>query len=155
MEIKIPGCKNYKIENLVFDLNGTIACDGQLIEGVEEGINKLASDFKIFVLTADTNGNAEKILKNLKAEVIIIDKKDGSKFKADFVEKLGRKSVIAVGNGNNDAQMLKNSEIGIAVLGPEGTAREALLGSSLIVRDILDVLDIISKPQRLKATLRK
>ena len=155
MEIRIPGCKNYKIENLVFDLNGTIACDGKLIEGVEEGINKLASDFKIFVLTADTNDNAEKILKNLKVELIIVDKKDGSKFKTDFVEDIGRKSVIAVGNGNNDAQMLKNAEIGIAVLGPEGTAREAMLGSSLIVRDILDVIDIISKPQRLKATLRK
>jgi P-type E1-E2 ATPase len=155
MEIKIPGCKNYKIEKLVFDLNGTIACDGNLINGVKERINNLADNFDIYVLTADTNGNAEIILQDLKAKLVIIDQRDGSRFKADYVEKLGRKSVIAVGNGNNDAQMLKNAEIGIAVMGPEGIAREAFLGASLIVKNINDVLDIIAKPQRLKATLRK
>lgn len=155
MEIKIPGCKNYKIEKLVFDLNGTIACDGNLIDGVKERINNLADNFDIYILTADTNGNAEFVLQDLKAKLVIIDQRDGSRFKADYVEKLGRKSVIAVGNGNNDAQMLKNAEIGIAVMGPEGIAREAFLGASLIVKNINDVLDIIAKPQRLKATLRK
>ena len=109
----------------------------------------------IYILTADTFGTAGELLKDLKAELVVIDHEDGSKFKADFVEKLGRKRVIAVGNGNNDAQMLKNAELGIAVIGPEGTAKGAFLGAELISRDINNVISIISNPQRLKATLRK
>jgi len=155
LNINIPGCKNFNVEKIVFDLNGTIACDGKLIEGIKEGINSLAEKFDIYILTADTFGTAEKLLKELKAELVVVDNCDCSKFKADFVEKLGRKRVIAVGNGNNDAQMLKNAELGIAVIGPEGTAKRALLGAELISRDINDVIEIISNPERLKATLRK
>lgn len=155
LDINIPGCKSLKIEKIVFDLNGTLACDGELIAGVKEGINRLAEEFELYVLTADTLGNAESLLKDLKVEVVIIEGNDGSKFKADFVEKLGRKRVIAVGNGNNDAQMLKNAELGIAVIGPEGTARGALMGAELISREINDVFDLISNPERIRATLRK
>jgi P-type E1-E2 ATPase len=155
LDINIPGCKNLKVEKIVFDLNGTLACDGELIAGVKEGINRLAEEFELYVLTADTLGNAENLLKDLNVELVIIEGNDGSKFKADFVEKLGRKRVIAVGNGNNDAQMLKNAELGIAVIGPEGTARGALLGAELISREINDVFDLISNPERIRATLRK
>ncbi|PUU91522.1 MAG: haloacid dehalogenase domain-containing protein hydrolase [Halanaerobium sp.] len=155
LNINIPGCKNLKVEKIVFDLNGTLACDGELIAGVKEGINRLAEEFELYVLTADTLGNAENLLKDLNVELVIIEGNDGSKFKADFVEKLGRKRVIAVGNGNNDAQMLKNAELGIAVIGPEGTARGALMGAELISREINDVFDLISNPERIRATLRK
>ncbi|MGP3777561.1 HAD family hydrolase [Halanaerobium saccharolyticum] len=155
LDINIPGCKSLKVEKIVFDLNGTLACDGELIAGVKEGINRLAEEFELYVLTADTLGNAENLLKDLNIELVIIEGNDGSKFKADFVEKLGRKRVIAVGNGNNDAQMLKNAELGIAVIGPEGTARGALMGAELISREINDVFDLISNPERIRATLRK
>ncbi|MFN2340554.1 MAG: HAD family hydrolase [Halanaerobium sp.] len=155
LNINIPGCKKLKVEKIVFDLNGTIACDGRLIEGVKEGVNKLAEEFKIYVLTADTLGNAEELMAELKVELVIIKGSDGSKFKADFVEKLGRKRVIAVGNGNNDAQMLKNADLGIAVIGPEGIAKGALLGAEMISRNINEVLAIISNPERIRATLRK
>jgi len=155
LNINIPGCKKLTVEKIIFDLNGTIACDGKLIKGVKEGINRLAEDFEVYILTADTFGTAAELLKELNAELVVIDDRDGIKFKADFVEKLGRKKVIAVGNGNNDAQMLKNAELGIAVIGPEGTAKGALLGAELISRNINDVFAMILNPQRLKATLRK
>jgi len=155
LDINIPGWKKLRTTKILFDLNGTIACGGELIEGVKEGINSLAEDFEVYIITADTFGTAGKLLKDLKAELVVIDTDDGSKFKADFVEKLGRKRVIAVGNGNNDAQMLKKAELGIAVFGPEAAARGALLEADMISRDINDVFKIISNPQRLKATLRK
>ncbi len=155
MKLNIPSYKNLELEKIVFDLNGTIACDGSLIKGVKTEINSLAADFDIYILTADTFGTATKLLEDLKAELVIVDSTDGSKFKADFVEKLGCKNVIAVGNGNNDALMLKKAELAIAVIGPEGTASRAIMEADLISREINDVLAIISKPQRLKATLRK
>jgi len=155
LNLNIPNYKKIEIDKIVFDLNGTIACDGSLIKGVKAGINNLAADFDIYILTADTFGTAAELLKDLKAELVIIDSSDGSKFKADFVEKLGYKNVIAVGNGNNDVQMLKKAEIGIAVIGPEGTAGGALREADLISREINDVLAMLSKPKRLQATLRK
>lgn len=155
MILKIPAYKNLEIKNIVFDLNGTIACDGSLISGVKKGINRLAAEFKIYILTADTFGTAADLLKELQAELIIIDSSDGSNFKADFVEKLGSKNVIAVGNGNNDALMLRKAELGIAVLGPEGTAGRAMLEADLISREINEALAVLSKPKRIQATLRK
>ncbi|MGM0548871.1 MAG: HAD family hydrolase [Bacillota bacterium] len=155
LSLKIPGCKNLRVNKIVFDLNGTLACDGSLIKGVKKGINDLAKNFEIYILTADTFGTAAELLKDLKAELVIIDTDNGSRFKADFVENLGRKSVIAIGNGNNDAQMLKNAELGIAVLGPEGAAREAFLGAAMLCHKINDVFEILAHPRRLKATLRK
>ncbi|RCW41857.1 MULTISPECIES: HAD family hydrolase [unclassified Halanaerobium] len=155
LTLEIPKFKDLEVDTIVFDLNGTIACDGHLITGVRAEINKLAEDFKIYVLTADTFGTAENLLADLNAELEVIDSDSGSEYKYNFVKKLGSSRVIAVGNGNNDAKMLKEAEVGIAVIGPEGAAFSALQNADLTAKDIIDVLDIISKPRRLKASLRK
>lgn len=154
-KIKIPEFKDLEVDRIVFDLNGTIACDGHLTAGVTAGINKLAEDFKIYVLTADTFGTAETLLADLNAELEVIDTDSGSEYKYNFVKKMDSSRVIAVGNGNNDVEMLKEAELGIAVIGPEGAAFNAMQNADLVVKDIIDVLDIIAKPRRLKASLRK
>jgi hypothetical protein len=41
------------------------------------------------------------------------------------------------------------------VLSPEGTAVETLLGSDLLTSNIFEALDILDKPLRIVATLRK
>jgi soluble P-type ATPase len=51
--------------------------------------------------------------------------------------------------------MLKEAKIGICVLSPEGTALETMIQSDLVVPDIITALTILSKPKRLKASLRK
>ena len=75
--------------------------------------------------------------------------------KAFFVRELGPETVVAVGNGANDAAMLGEAAIGIAVLGPEGLALDALLAADVIVPNILAALDLLQDPSRLVATLRK
>ncbi|MCK8828489.1 hypothetical protein MWH25_12205 [Natroniella acetigena] len=50
-----------EINKIVFDLNGTLACDGVLIKGIKESLNKLANSYKIYILTADTFGTAGEI----------------------------------------------------------------------------------------------
>ena len=45
MIVKIPGRETVEIKNVLFDYNGTIAIDGQLIEGVAKSINELSADF--------------------------------------------------------------------------------------------------------------
>jgi soluble P-type ATPase len=56
MLIKIPGNKDLQLEHLVLDFNGTLACDGRLIQGVRERLKAMADQIKIHVLTADTFG---------------------------------------------------------------------------------------------------
>jgi len=41
MDITIPGTGKWRIKQLVLDLNGTIALDGKIIEGVAERLNHL------------------------------------------------------------------------------------------------------------------
>jgi soluble P-type ATPase len=68
---------------------------------------------------------------------------------------LGADQVIAIGNGSNDAAMLREAAVGIAVLGPEGLALDALLAADVAAPDILTALDLLRDPARLIATLRK
>lgn len=46
--------------------------------------------------------------------------------KREFVWELDPTSCAAIGNGRNDAEMLAEVALGIAVLGPEGLSRAAL-----------------------------
>jgi P-type E1-E2 ATPase len=75
--------------------------------------------------------------------------------KAAFVRGLGAEHVVAIGNGANDAAMLQKAAIGIAVLGPEGLALEALLAADVVAPDILTALELLQDPARLVATLRR
>jgi soluble P-type ATPase len=71
------------------------------------------------------------------------------------VEQLGTEQVVAIGNGANDAQMLSAAALGIAILGREGLASEALQAADLVVGGIEDALDLLLHPPRLIATLRR
>ena len=68
---------------------------------------------------------------------------------------LAAEKVVAIGNGSNDAAMLREAAIGLAVLGPEGLALDAMLAADAVVPDILAGLDMLADPSRLAATLRK
>jgi soluble P-type ATPase len=50
--------------------------------------------------------------------------------------------------------MLSAAALGIAVLGPEGLAREAWEAADILTPDILAALDLLLHPQRLVATWR-
>ena len=71
------------------------------------------------------------------------------------MRRIGAASVAAVGQGANDAGMLRAAAVGIAVMSPEGLAVETLHAADVVVSDILDALELLEKPIRLVATLRK
>ena len=62
---------------------------------------------------------------------------------------------VAVGQGANDARMLRAAALGICVLSPEGTAVETLVGADLVVANIFEALDLLEKPIRIVASLRE
>ena len=83
MIIKIPGRETVEIKNVIFDYNGTIAIDGQLIEGVAKSINELSSDFNFHVITADTFGSVNNALKDVICTVIKISEQNQDQTKVD------------------------------------------------------------------------
>ena len=150
VSMEIPGGPTL-FTNLVLDFTGTLAQGGTLVPGVGDRLRRLASSLRITVLTADTFGTVEREMTGLPVSVQIIA--DGRE-KAEIVGGLGADEVIAVGNGRNDIPMMKVAGLGIAVMGPEGSAAGLLPVADVVTRDINDALDLVLDPLRLKATLR-
>jgi P-type E1-E2 ATPase len=158
MDLTIPGRDTYQLRHLVLDVNGTVAVGGQLIEGVKERLLALRrTGLEIHWITADTRGRQAALDEALgwpAVRISVDDSRDEAVQKASFVQELGAEHVVVIGNGSNDVDMLRQAAIGIAVLGPEGLAMDALLAAHLVVADILAGLDLLMDPMRLVATLR-
>ncbi|AEH44834.1 hypothetical protein Thein_0960 [Thermodesulfatator indicus DSM 15286] len=155
-KLEIPRVGMLEIKHLVLDFNGTLSVDGQVKTGVKEKLLELSKDLEIHVVTADTFGKAKKTLIDVDCKVHILPPEEAhDELKLKYVEELGAKNVCAIGNGSNDALMLAEAGLGIAVLMEEGMSREAFLAADVLVKDINDALDLLLKPLRLKATLRR
>lgn len=155
IELNIPGRGELRIEHLVLDVNGTLAIDGQLIEGVQKRLTNLRSRLQIHLITADTLGRQSVIDQQLGLSAVRIAAGNESVQKTGYVNQLGTSRVAAIGQGANDSGMLKAAGLGIAIQSPEGLATETLLAADLLVPNILDALDLFDKPLRLIASLRK
>lgn len=152
--IDIPGDEALPLKYLILDYNGTIACDGELLPGVEDALLELSENLSVHVLTADTFGSVQNALKDMPCESVVIPKDRQAEAKANFIRRLGANHCVCVGNGRNDARMLKEAALGIAVIQSEGCAVEALLAADIVTLNILDALDLMIHPLRLAATLR-
>ncbi len=154
LEIQIPGFGDLSLKHLVMDFNGTMAVDGLRLEGVKELVEELSQIMEIHVLTADTFGQAVKQLEDLPLSLSIISKKDQDKAKLEYIDKLGATSCVCIGNGRNDALMLKKARIGIALIQKEGASVTALNSADIICRSVTDALKLFTEKGRLIATLR-
>ncbi len=153
--IDIPGWGNMEVENVVLDLNGTLATDGKIPSELKKKINTLAGQVKIYVLTADTQGTAAEEIREMKVELVKVKGEDSKEGKFDFLKSLDLEKTVAMGNGNNDELILKEAALGVATLGDEGISVTALKQADIMVKDISDGLDLLLKPKRLIATLRE
>jgi len=154
VEIVIPGSESLRIEHLILDYNGTLAEDGELIEGVVEKMGELAGHLQLHVLTANTHGTVEEKLAGLPCSVRIIGAEAQDLRKEEYVVAVGPKMVAAVGNGRNDHLMLRTAVLGICLIQKEGASGRALQAADVVCTNILDVLDLFLHPARLTATLR-
>lgn len=154
IKVAIPGKGEFELKHVVFDVNGTLAVDGHLLPGIPELLAALKDHLEIHLLTADTHGKQAEIDLILNQKANRVKAGNEARQKADYVKKLGAKNTVAVGQGANDFLMLKSAVIGICTLSAEGTALETLLGSDLVVPDIITALNILLNPTRLIASLR-
>jgi len=155
IELNIPGRGRLQLEHLVCDLNGTVALDGTLPEGMVRKLNALRDRLKVHLVSADTLGSLATIERQLKIEAVRIDPLEEAEQKAAFIRSLGAEQVAAIGQGANDAAMLKEAALGICVLSLEGAAVETLLAADLILPGIFPALELFDKPLRIVSSLRK
>ena len=152
--VEIPGSGSLLIKDVLLDFNGTIAIDGKIIDGVKEKINALANQIAFHVITADTFGSVERELRGVDCSLLIIGKEKQAEAKETLLNRLGAEHTIAVGNGANDALMVKAAVLGVAVLQEEGLATGTLLASDILIQGIEDLFAYFEKPERLVACLR-
>jgi len=152
IHIDIPGSEPLNVTDLLLDFTGTLSCDGVLIPGVAERLKALGNKLHITVLTADTFGTAEKQLDGLPVHFHRIQTGTDKEI---FISGLEPHQTAAIGNGRNDIQMVRLAGLGIAVVGPEGCAGGLVAVAKVVCRDILDALDLLQNPLRIKATLRE
>lgn len=142
------------LEHLVLDYNGTLAIDGKLIDGVKDRIETLSNSLNIHVITANTFGSAHQNLAGANTSLVIINRGNEVQQKADFVKSLNPQTVVPIGNGANDALMLKQSALGITVMQAEGASTQALMNADIACNSIIDALGLLLNPLRIAATLR-
>lgn len=153
-KIALPNKTDLIIENIVFDYNGTLAVDGLPLPGVRKRLLELTDSLNVYILTSDTHGIVRAQLEGLPLTIRIMSSRDHLREKEDFIHQLGSLKTIAVGNGNNDAGMLRAAAVGIAVLGREGLAVKAVDRADLIFSDITHLFETLASPARLTASLR-
>jgi soluble P-type ATPase len=154
LEINLPGAQPLRLTHLILDYNGTLACDGSILTGVAARLKILANDLEIHMVTADTFGNVRTQVANLPVQLVVIPPDNQAQAKSNYLDSLGPATSVAIGNGRNEALMLKQAVLGIGVVQTEGAAIEALLVADVVLPSIIDALDLLLHPDRLKATLR-
>ena len=153
LTIQIPGRELLTLSHLVLDYNGTIAEDGEIIEGIRPRLAELSKDLSIYVITADTHGTAAKKCEGLPLQVLTFPTTEVGKIKAEEATKM-EGGIITIGNGFNDIQMSDAADLSICVMGKEGCCSKLLLHTDVTVTSIEDALDLLLIPGRLRATLR-
>jgi soluble P-type ATPase len=153
--IEIPNFNTLDIRHIVCDYNGTIAKDGIVLPNIKTRFKQLEESYTIHVITADTFGSVKKQLEDTSVTVKVLESDDHTQEKSDYVRSLGASHCVAIGNGNNDKAMLTVAELGIAVMGTEGCAKDALLSADILFGNIEEALEILMHEKRIVATLRR
>jgi len=153
--IEIPHYKTLNIKHIICDFNGTIAKDGIVYPEVKVLFETLANTYTLHVITADTFGSVAAQLAKSPVAVKVLSSSNHTEEKADYINSLGADFCAALGNGNNDAAMLKTVSLGIAIFGEEGCATDTLNASDIVCTHVTDALSLFLHPKRLIATLRK
>jgi P-type E1-E2 ATPase len=155
IELNIPGRGLIQLQHLVCDVNGTLAVDGLLLDGVKQRLSVLRDRLSLHLLTADTHGKQNTINQQLNLTAIRILPGNEDEQKAQYVQQLGAETVVAIGQGANDAGMLQAAGLGICILSVEGTDVKTLMAADLVAGNIIEALEMLEKPLRIVATLRK
>lgn len=156
LQLSVPGANVLLLAHLVCDVNGTLAIDGHMSQPVRERLVRLTEHLQVHLVSADTHGTLAALaaaLQKAGSQMQVARVSTGAD-KVAYVQRLGPESVVALGNGVNDAGMFGLARLSIAVCGAEGLAGAALQAATLVAPSPEVALDLLLYPARLSATLR-
>jgi len=152
MLIKAPNNKTIEIENIILDLNGTLANYGRVSERSKELLQQLKQlNYNIVLISGDIRGNASVIAKELDITLLL---GANSQEKAQQMQLFDKEKTVAIGNARIDIGTFQNAIISIATLQSEGIHVGILKYVDIIVPSIEDALNLFIEPKALEGTLR-
>lgn len=156
IDVKIPWGEKYIIENVVFDLNGTLATNGKIAKSTEDLLKKLAKQAKIYIITADTHNTAKQLEKEIGefAEIFVLKSDEHDLEKARFVHTLGFRETVTLGNGANDLKMVEEGILSFAVIAGEGAYAPLLGKVDMVVHNVDHAIEMLLNPMKIVATIR-
>jgi soluble P-type ATPase len=152
MQYNPVGVGEITLDTIILDLNGTLAVDGKLVEGVITRIEKLKElGFKLWLFTGDQRGTAAMQARELGIELMFA--KNTSE-KAECAKKCNFETTVAIGNARIDIGTFENARIKIATLQKEGIHAGIIPHIDIIIPSINDALDLLINPDSFNATMR-
>ena len=152
MLINSPNNEIIDIENIILDLNGTLANYGIVSSKTKSLIKKLKElNYRIILISGDIRGNASVIAKDLDIELLLAD---NSNLKAQQIKKFDPQKTAAIGNARIDIGTFINAKISIATLQHEGIHTDIIKYVDIIVPSIEDALNLFIETKALEGTLR-
>ena len=149
--VELPGAAALELDYLLLDINGTLTRDGRLLDGVIDAVAALRDGLSIHLLSADTFGSAQAVAHELGTQ---LERVSHGHEKRACAERLGAARCAAIGNGRNDVGMLSAVALGIAVIGPEGAALQAVAAADIVCPSVLDAFSLLHEPAKITATMR-
>ena len=152
MLIKGPNKEIINIENIILDLNGTLAVNGQVSEKAKQLVVELKQlGYKLVLISGDIRGNAKNVAEELDLDLYL---GTNSSEKAKQMQRFDKEKTAAIGNARIDIGTFENAKISIATLQSEGIHSGIINYVDLIVPSIEDALNLFIDVKSLEATLR-
>jgi soluble P-type ATPase len=159
IELTVHGFGVLKLEHLVLDVEGTLTIDGQFQDHLFRPLIDLRDRVVIHLLTTDTYRQQDGLDRRLDLKAFRISTQPGGESlraaKRRFVEQLGAETVMAVGQGFDDVEMLEAAGLGVCVLSQEGAASAAVRASDIVVPSTMDAVHLLTRPLRIVTTLQR
>ncbi|MFO8017527.1 MAG: hypothetical protein R6U96_02730 [Promethearchaeia archaeon] len=157
MKIEIPNYGTLTIQNVIFDINGTLQFEGKVSEGLIQKFKELEKEYHVYLVSSDTRGNLAELAKKLDTDYIKIDDQEitATEGKKNELLKLGKEVTAAIGNGNNDSLMLKHAILGLVIIGNEGASTKTFLNADVVFHNPIAAINFLLEKKMIIATLRK
>ena len=152
MLIKGPNNTELQIENIVLDLNGTLANKGVVLETTKALLKHLKQlGYRLILISGDIRGNAKKTAEELGLDLFL---GKNSEEKAQQMQQFDKHKTAAIGNARIDIGTFQNAEISIATVQSEGIHTEILKHVDILIPSIDEALKLFIDTKSLEATLR-
>lgn len=144
--------QEFEINTIVFDLNGVLTIQGEIVPGVKERVEQLNQmGIKTVFITGNRRGTADDVSAALGMEFKV--GKTAAEKEQLFLE-FDTATTAAIGNTRIDIGMLKHAAISVATIQSEGIHTGLIAHADILVPSVLDAMDLFIDPDSLGSAMK-